>query len=408
MRARRALAGLAALGAITALAAAGWELWARATPVSVTRAERRQVVEIVVASGRLRAVRQSEIGAEVAGTVERVLVEDGDPVSGGQPVAVLRHEDLLERVEHARLAVETARREVLRVRAGAMQEDVRRARAEVTRAESARVLAERDLERARLLHARELIARAELDRAESAVATSRAAEQVASESLQALTSLPRPEDVQVAEARVREAEGGLRVAERDMARRTIRAPFAGLVVNRKAEPGQSVVVGQALFTVADMGRTELRVETDENNLAKLDPGQPATAVAPAYRAHPFAAVLRQIGPEVDPQRGVVALRLEPRSLPSWARPDMTVDVSIEVARVPSALAVPATSVVEKDSRSRVAVVVNGRVRLADVRVLGRNPDWVAVDALPAGAPVIRRAAEVADGQRVRTREEPPR
>jgi HlyD family secretion protein len=404
---RRLLTLVVTLTVLGAAAAAGWWwLWAPLPAVSVTRPAVREVVELVVASGRLRAVRQSDLGAEVSSTVEEVLVVEGDRAAAGQTLAVLRQADVRERVEQARLAVETARRELARIRAGPMEEEIRRARAEVARAESARVLAERDFERARLLLARELIAKAEMDRAQSAVETARAAEQVAGATLEVLLNLPRPEEVRVAEARLREAQAALRVAERDMAKRLIRAPFGGLVVRRRVEPGQSVVAGQALFILADMSRTELRVETDENNLARLAVRQPATVVAPAYRNEPFAAVLRQIGPEVDPQRGVVELRLDPAALPDWARPDMTVDVSIEVARIPAALTVPVTSLVERDGKTFVALVVDGRVRLEAVRVVGRNPEWAAVEGLAAEARVIRRAAEVADGQRVRAREAP--
>jgi HlyD family secretion protein len=401
MTLRRVAAAVVLLAVLGAVGTWTWRSLRPVPAVAVTRPERTEVVEHVVATGRLRAVRQSDLGAEVAGTVDRVLVADGDRVRAGQELVTLRQRDAEARVEQARLAVETARRELQRVVAGALAEEVRRAKAELARAVAARVLAERELERARMLFARDLVARSELDRAESNADAARASEQAAGEALAALQALPRAEERRVAEARLAEAEAALRSAERDAEKRVVRAPFAGLVVKRRIEPGQGVVTGQALLTLADMSRTELRVETDENNLVRLRPGQRATAIAPAYRAEPFAAALRQIGPEVDNQRGVVELRLDPVTVPSWARPDMTVDVSIEVARLPSALAVPASSLVERDGRVRVATLADGRVRLVPVRVLGRNPERAAVEGLPEGAAVIVRGADVAEGQRAR-------
>jgi HlyD family secretion protein len=372
--------------------------------VEVVRPERREVVELVIASGRLRAVRQSAIGAEVSSVVDEVLVQEGDRVRAGQRLLVLRQADVRQRAEKARLAVETARRELERVQSGASDEEIRRARAEVERAAAARDQAERDEARSRALFDRGLIARAELDRAETGLAEARAAERVAEHALLALRNQPRPEELHVAEARLREAEAALKAEELELAKRFITAPFNGLIVDRRVEPGQAIAAGTPLLTLAEMEHTELWVETDENNLSKLRPGQPAIAIAPSYPEQPFRAVLRQIGPEVDSARGVVELKLDPASLPGYARPDMTVDVNIEVARVPNALAVPATSLFERDGRTFVLTVQDGRARAEEVRLRGRNPEWAAVDGIDPVAQVIVRAAGVTPGQAVRVRE----
>jgi HlyD family secretion protein len=394
---------LLATGLMTVVAAgAGTWYYVGARPsVETVRPERREVVELVVATGRLKAVRQSGLGVDVAGVVDRVLVEEGDQVEPGQPVLTLRREDWTHRVEQARLAVRTAERELERVRAGAPREDVRRAAAERERAQAALEQALRDLARAQRLWERDLIARADLEQAETAVATARAALAAAEEAMLALAHQPRREDLEVVTARLAEARAALRAAELDVAKRVVAAPFAGLIVHRAVEPGQSVAPGDALLTLTDMRRTELLVETDETNLPRLRTGQTATVIAPAYTAQPFRARLRQIGPEVDANRGVVALRLDPLTLPEYARPDMTVDVNVEVARVPDGLAVPATSVVERGGRSFVVTVRDLRAQLEEVRVLGRNPEWVAVDGLAAETAVVRRAAEVRPGQTVR-------
>ncbi|MBI2528872.1 MAG: efflux RND transporter periplasmic adaptor subunit [Candidatus Rokubacteria bacterium] len=406
MRLRQWVIGLLVILAAAGLAA-GWRFIRSRPLVETVHPQRREVVELVIASGRLRAVRQSALGAEVAGVVEQVLVDEGDRVRAGQPLVRLRRQDAEQRVEQARLAVATAEKELGRLRAGAAPEEIRRAAAELEQADAALEQAEREHTRARMLWERGLIARAELDRAETGLEQARAARRVAEQAGQVLRSQPRPEDVQVAQARLREAGAALRAAEVEAGKRAVTAPFAGLVVHRSVEPGQGVAPGTPLLTVADMSRTELLVETDENNLARLRVGQRAIVIAPAYAAQSFAAVLRQIGPEVDSQRGVVALRLDPAALPPFARPDMTVDVNIEVARVPDALSVPATSVLERGGKSYVLTVQDGRAALADVRVRGRNPDWAAVEGLAAEARVIVRATEVTPGQTVRARDGGP-
>jgi HlyD family secretion protein len=170
---------------------------------------------------------------------------------------------------------------------------------------------------------------------------------------------------------------------------------------RQVEPGQSVTPSQRLLTVADMGRTEIYVETDESNLGKLEVGQRALLISPAYLAEPFEGTLIQIGPEVDYDRGVVGLRITPDSLPEFARPDMTIDVNVEVARLDNALAVPETAVIETDVHAYVVVAEDGVARRHEIRILGRSAEYVAVRGLSEDAWVVLRATEVEDGEPIR-------
>jgi HlyD family secretion protein len=154
-----------------------------------------------------------------------------------------------------------------------------------------------------------------------------------------------------------------------------------------------------------MSRTEIVVETDESNLPKLAVGQPATIIVPAYQNRPFQATLTRIGPQVNTQRGVVELRLTPVRLPSYVRPDMTVDVNIEVARIPRALALPASAVVQPEESPHVFVVEGGRARRRNVRVRALSTDWAAVEGISPDAQVILKGTEMSPGQRVRIVEE---
>lgn len=395
-----------ALGAVLALAAAGliWH-WAKPGPrVEVMRAQSREVVELVIASGKLRPVRQSELGAEVSGVIERVMVDYGDTVEKGQALIVLRREDAEQEVVRARRAVETARQELQKASLKAYPEDLNRAEAELARATAACRQAQADFERTNSLYEKKVASRNEFDQSQSVLDQARAAERVARESLESLRQQPRAEDVEIVAARLREREVEQAKAERELARRTMTAPWGGVVLKRMAEPGQSVVPGAALLTLAQTAETEIYVETDENNLGRLKVGQPATIIAPSYRQQPFQALVTQIGPGVDYDRGVVGLRLKPLALPDYARMNMTVDVNIEVGRIASAPSLPVSSLVEKDGKSRIYTLSNGQIGLRDVQVLGRSPEWFAVEGLDANTWVVVHATEVRPGSRARALE----
>lgn len=77
------------------------------------------------------------------------------------------------------------------------------------------------------------------------------------------------------------------------------------------------------------------------------------------------------------------LKITPKDLPEFVLPNMTVDVSIEVGRAENALALPVSAVALQATPPFVLAVGEGGVlERRSVRVLGRNPDWVAVLDLP--------------------------
>ncbi len=335
----------------------------RPTPVAVVTPERRDVVEVVVASGKLRAVRQGMVGAEAAGIVESVEITEGDSVKAGQLLGKLRLGET-----DARLAGSLAS---LR----AAQTDLRGEQSQL----DSDVLA---LRRARELAERKLVPTAELDDAEAAERVQRAR-------------------TDAAVARLEAARAEVDKIRPEFGKREVRAPFDGVIIERMVEPGTSVSAISGWFSIAEMSTTEIYVETDENNLGKLAVGQSAIAIAPAYADKPFPARLTQVGPNVDSDRGVVGLRLQAGELPAFILPNMTVDVNIEVRRTEKALALPTSAVLSGGPRPQVLALMNGRLAPVDVTVLGRNPEWVAVDGLAADQPVLRVARSGRPGQRAR-------
>jgi HlyD family secretion protein len=324
----------------------------------------REVIEVVVASGRLRAVRESSLGAEAAGIVDDLRAREGDRVTRGQLLGALRSGEVPARFAQAR-AGEDAARKTLEGEEAAL----RLAQQEAARAEE---LAKRQL--ISLTDAEKKAAELQVQRARTEAARARLAESVAE------IGRVRPE----------------------FARREVRAPFDGVILRRLVEPGTSVVGNTAWFSIAEMGDIELYVETDENNVGKLQVSQPAIAVAPAYPDQPFAATLEQIGPNVDTERGVIGLRLAADKVPPFILPNMTVDVSIEVRRTPSQFALPASAVSTAEGAPFVLRVDDGRLVRTPVAILGRNPEWVAVTGIEPGTKVLRNIRQGKAEQKVRS------
>jgi multidrug efflux pump subunit AcrA (membrane-fusion protein) len=126
------------------------------------------------------------------------------------------------------------------------------------------------------------------------------------------------------------------------------------------------------------------------------------AVSPAFPDAPVRGTVKQVGPFIDSERGVVLVKIKPDSLPDFVLPNMTVDVSVEVRRAEGGLALPVSAV---DLQARpphvMAVAEDGTVSKLPVVVEGRNPDWVAVSGIPAEQRVLLEVSSVRPGGRVR-------
>jgi HlyD family secretion protein len=382
---------------------AAWR-WVAAVPrVETVFARKQAVVDLVIASGRIQSGRQSQVGSEVSGQVKQVRVREGDTVAAGQLLLELDDMETRQRLEQAHWAAETARKELERLRQGAQKEEINRARSELEKAGAVRFQAEQDHNRMQSLFEQKIIPKADLERSRATLDQALAVEKSLRSTLELLLRQPLVQDVEVMEARVKEKEAGVRVTKSELGKRGLTAPFKGLVIRRNVEPGQSVTPGMGLLTLADLDLLEIYVEIDENNISKVRKGQEAVVITPAYRDQPFRARLIRIGPEVDSGRGVIALRFLPMSVPSYIRPDMTVDVNIEVARFPEVCTLPTTTVLEEKGKSFIYLVEKGRAKRREVRLLSKGPEWVALADFDPKAVVVLRGTEVKEGQRIRAR-----
>jgi HlyD family secretion protein len=340
-----------------------FQLLPSGTPVTVASPQVREVVQLVIATGRLRAVRESPVGAELSGVVDEVKVREGDSVKAGDVLAVLNEEEQQARVDQARQSLAVADANLSR---------------EQVRLRDAQTTAERTLQ----LFRRGNSSEAQRDQTRFAAEAAQAA-------------------VALAVSQREQARAALNQSEANLSKLRVTAPLDGIVITRNVEPGQSVTSNTVMFRIAEMANPEIYVETDENNLGRLAVGQRAFGIAPAYPQTPIEATVSQVGPNIDRERGVVGIRLKPVSLPSWALPNMTLDVNIQVARYDDKPAVPASAVVARGPDSFVLLAEGGRAVERKVDILGRNPQWVALAQLPADARVIQDAAGIANGAKVK-------
>lgn len=370
------------------------------TKVETVRVQQREVVEVYVATGRIEAPRTSDLGAEVAGTVQRVVVEEGDKVERGDRLVELRPRNAKLAVDKAEAQVETRRNELQEVRRGPTDAALRAAESEVEQFAAQLAQAERELKDAKALFEEDVVSERELDQARTAANEARARLKNAEARLDRLRERPLPEELRAARARLKQATVDLERARNDLAETIIRAPFDGLVLAIATEEGERVTPNQTVARMADMTSAEIYAEVDEDYFGRLAPGQPATLIFPSMPEKTFAATVRRVGPEIATDRGVVGVHLAPDSLPKNTFPGLTVDANIEVSRLDQALAAPTDAVVRDPMGTYVLTVENGKAVRQAVDVRARGDTWIALEGIDAETRIVRHAARLDIGHAV--------
>jgi HlyD family secretion protein len=220
---------------------------------------------------------ERHLGFEVGGRLAEVAVVRGQAVAAGQLIA--RLDDGLEQpIRAARAAdVAAARAQLALLRAGARAEDVRAAAAEERAADAAQAKVESNLGRARKLLADGAVNRSEVDNLEQDARRAAEEAKAQSERVRLLRAGSRPEEVAAAEARVAGAEAALTAEEARLARFTLKADRAGVVLDVDLRAGEVAGPGVPVVTVADVAHPFIDVFVPVPELAGLAVGRAARA-----------------------------------------------------------------------------------------------------------------------------------
>jgi len=225
--------------------------------------EERSLDLTVTATGSLRPTNQVEVGSEVSGRIDDVLVDVNDVVSRGQVLARINTDVIEDQITQGRANLNAARAAVLQAQA-TLQADT----AQLER-----------LREVRRLSDGRVPSQAEMEQAEAAVSRGQAA-------------------VASARANVSSAQAQLSSAQTNRDRAVIRSPVSGVVLARQVEPGQTVAASfntPTLFVLAeDLSTMQLRVDIDEADVGQVQSGQEASFTVDAYPGRRFPATVERV------------------------------------------------------------------------------------------------------------------
>ena len=385
------------LGLLALLLGAALLRWWMGPQVQTEAVQRRDLLQTVVASGRVETPHRVDVGAQITGTVVRVPVTEGQTVKDGDVLIELASTELRAAQRQAELAVAQAQgrlRQLNDLQAPVLQQTLRQAEASMDQARA-------NWQRNSALFEQGFVGQAALDESRKALALADA--QVRSAKKQVASTQVGGAEYNLAVGAVAEAQANAEVASAKARYAVIKAPVDGQLIGRQVEVGDVVQAGKTLMTLSPEGATQLVVQIDEKNLRLIALGQPALASADAYPQQKFKAQVAFINPGINALTGAVEVKLDVPEPQQTLKQDMTVSVDMEVARKPQALALRLNNVNDIHGpapwvwRLDASHAVRRPVRLGL-----RGGAWVEVlEGLREGDAVIALPNALREGQRVR-------
>ena len=360
---------------------------------------------VLTASGYVVARRKAVVSAKIQGRLAQLRIEEGSRVAENEVIARLESAEYEARVGHARAEIQQADAQSVSVRA-----QIRRAEADLAEAR-------------RLLAVNERLTREKILPSDTLEASRSRVEVLDAALGQAQAETAR------AEAARQQALAELRYSEAQLANTVIRAPFAGVVVKKMAEVGESVAPippgvnlstsSGAIVALADLDTLEVEVDVAEANVAKLTASQPAEVTVEAFPGKRFRAELRQIIPTADRTKATVLVKVTILDKDPNLKPEMSAKATFlerpqavatgsrgePAAPAKPAILVASQAVVTRDGASRVFEIVAGVAHVVPVTTGATRQDRVVVNTGLAGSEtlVLNPPESLKDGDRVTPR-----
>ena len=333
-------------GALLFLGVFGWLVTHRGPlapiNVEVASAQSGDLSASVSGTGTVEARLSYAIGPVQAGRLLNVLVDQGDRVKAGQVLAEIDPVDLEQRINAAESAAQRTR------------QAVNVATAQEREAQSRFKLAQTNAERYRELVTKNFVSKEMAD--------------------------SRQNEANIAESALDAARSAVKVAQRD-AERTVaeRTGLAqqranlklisvanGIVVSRDAEPGATVVAGQAVVHVVDPDSLWVKARVDQGQAQGILPGQPAKIVLRSNQNETIAGKVARVDIQSDSVTEERVVNVNFSQPPARIYLGELAEITVEKSRIQDALFIPSAAVKRVMNQTGVWVIAQGKAKWTGV------------------------------------------
>ncbi|MGQ9870232.1 efflux RND transporter periplasmic adaptor subunit [Leptodesmis sp.] len=343
--------------------------------------QQKDVTVRITANGEVIPVRRLNLNPKTAGRLAELYVEQGDRVQQGQIIARMDSRELQAQRQQALAELSKAEANLSLLKAGSRPEAIGQAQAGVNQAQAAIAAAQTRLDlanqrasRNQALAAEGAISRDRLDEvineqrsAKANLEQAKASYNNAVQQLNQQENGPRSQEIAQAAAQVEAARANLKAIDTQIEDTIIRAPFAGIITQKNATPGDFVTptsfassTSSATSIVTLANDLEILAKVPEVDIGQIKQGQEVEIRADAFPDQTFKGIVRLVSPEAkeDPtQRGVITFEVRVRivSGKDTLRSGMTTDLAFLGKQKNNALMVPTVAIVTNKGQPGVLI-----------------------------------------------------
>ncbi|HLY71058.1 MAG TPA: efflux RND transporter periplasmic adaptor subunit, partial [Puia sp.] len=247
--------------------------------VSAEKAIKRNITEIVTASGKIYPEVEVKISPDISGEIVELTVQEGDSVKKGQELAKIYAD------------IYTTQRDQAAAQLNQQQAVAMNSSAQLPGLKAAMDQAQKSYDREKQLLADKVISQSEFDQSESALRTAESNFNAAQQSIIGN------------QAGAASAKANLSIAAKNLSRTTVFSPIEGVISLLSVKKGERVVgnsmmAGTEMMRVADMNKIEAIVDVGENDIPKVHIGDSANIEIDAYNNRKFRGIVTQIASSV--------------------------------------------------------------------------------------------------------------
>ncbi|HRF27305.1 MAG TPA: efflux RND transporter periplasmic adaptor subunit [Ferruginibacter sp.] len=344
------IGSVALLGLLFGLSKAGVFGKDEGTKVTAEKVQKRTIVELVNASGKVYPEVEVKVSPDISGEITELTVQEGDTVKKGQLLVRIYADIYSTQRDQAASVVAQSQAQVANSEAAA----------EALKAQMEQAQKTYDMQR-RLFNDK-VISQNEFNTAEAAYKSAKANYKAGIEGIRS------------GQAGVQSARASLERANKDLGRTAVLAPMDGVVSLLSVKKGERVVgsnmmAGTEMLRIADMSKIEVRVDVGENDIPKVKVGDSASVEVDAYTDRKFKGIVTQIASSnngaatqsslantsTDVTQYKVYIRLLPESYTDLLgkgifpfRPGMSANADIQTRTELNVLSVPINAVTTRD------------------------------------------------------------
>ena len=251
-------------------------------------------------SGSINAlpVHNADVRAGVEGIVGEVLVDEGQKVNAGDPIAKLVDRDVLAELQKTEALIDESRAQLKLLEAGSRPEELEVARASVVRFEEQLKFYRERAERFKGMQQQELISMVEYEESERRLASGQSDLEEAKKKLELLLAGSRPEEIEALNAKLASLESERRLLTERLKLMTVLSPGTGIVTTPsrqlKAMAHQLVAKGDLIARVHDYRTITAEIAVSEKEIADVRTGQQVALKVQAYPERVFPGKVTEI------------------------------------------------------------------------------------------------------------------